>query len=164
MNMSLKQQATQQTTSDSLRQVFSGHWSNCSRFYPFWPFFIKFPQISDIARHPPALYTFIVVIGHKFDILGVIPNNWHDDTGRNCTICGLALQIPWDLSVRLITAWCAVWCAVIWSFPFIWAMCDTRTYHWFNSRRSKKIFRSCISLSPEYAAVSCCKVTKPLDE
>ena len=47
--------------------------------------------------------------------------------------------------LAIFAAWCAVWCAVIWSFPFIWTMCDTRTYHWFDSRCSKKFYRSCIS-------------------
>ena len=62
--------------------------------------------------------------------------------------------------LAIFAAWCAVWCAVIWSFPFIWTMCDTRTYHWFDSRRSKKFFRSCISPTVQFLRAMICSMSK----
>ena len=44
----------------------------------------------------------------------------------------------------ILTPRCVAICAVTWSFPFIWPTCDSRTYHWFNSKGPKKFSRSCI--------------------
>ena len=44
----------------------------------------------------------------------------------------------------ILTPRCVAICAVTWSFPFIWPTCDSRTYHWFNSKGPKNFSRSCI--------------------
>ena len=45
----------------------------------------------------------------------------------------------------ILTPRCVAICAVTWSFPFIWPTCDSRTYHWFNSKGQKK-FRVVVSV------------------
>ena len=53
----------------------------------------------------------------------------------------------------ILTPRCVAICAVTWSFPFIWPTCDSRTYHWFNSKGPKKFSRSCICPNPQLICV-----------
>ena len=85
MNTSLEQQATQKTASDSFRRdksfeiielIVHFFFTNFDRF------FINFSQFSDIACHPTASWTSIVIRQLA---------QWHQK--KMYDICGLALQI-----------------------------------------------------------------------
>ena len=75
----------------------------CTFFTNFSHFFTDFFLFSDYERHPTIAWTFAIVIRHKYGILGVIQSNRGDSTVERFTKCGLAHEIPPDLSVRLIT-------------------------------------------------------------
>ena len=72
----------------------------CTFFTNFSHFFHRFFLFSDYERHPTIAWTFAIVIRQKYGILGVMQSNRGDSTVEKFTKCGVAHQIPPDLSVR----------------------------------------------------------------